>query len=69
MPTHEYSGLVVVNRKKAAIEAYKMLESLDLKAPTLLLSGWVTPYRRRIILRYLKWLEKKDADITWWLHK
>lgn len=59
MPTHEYSGLVVVNRKKAAIEAYKMLESLDLKAPTLLLSGWVTPYRRRIILRYLKWLEKK----------
>lgn len=59
LPTHERSGLVVVNRKKAAIEAFKMLESLDLKAPILLLSGWVTPYRRRIILRYLKWLEKK----------
>jgi len=59
LPTHERSGLVVVNRKKAAIEAFKVLESLELKAPILLLSGWVTPYRRRIILRYLKWLEKK----------
>jgi len=59
LPIHERSGLVVVNRKKEAIEAYKMLEGLELKAPILLLSGWVTPYRRRIILRYLKWLEKK----------
>jgi len=58
IPIRERSGLVVVNRKKAAVEALKMLESLDLKAPILLLSGWVTPYRRRIILRYLKWLEK-----------
>ncbi|NLZ39598.1 MAG: hypothetical protein GX893_08360 [Firmicutes bacterium] len=55
----KYSGLVVVNRKKAAVQAYRVLESLNLQAPILLLSGWVTPYRRRIILRYLKWLEKK----------
>lgn len=58
-PVQEYSGLVVVNRKKSAVQAYRALESLNLKAPILLLSGWVTPYRRRIILRYLKWLEKK----------
>ena len=49
-----------MNRKKSAVQAYRALESLNLKAPILLLSGWVTPYRRRIILRYLKWLEKKE---------
>mgnify|MGYP000895704532 CR=1 FL=1 len=59
LPVKKHSGLVVVNRKKAAIQAYRALESLNLKAPILLLSGWVTPYRRRIILRYLKWLAKK----------
>lgn len=59
LPVRERSGLVVMNRKKAAIQAYKALESLNLEAPILLLSGWITPYRRRIVLRYLKWLEKK----------
>lgn len=59
LPVYEYSGLVVVNRKKAAVQVYRILESFNLQAPILLLSGWVTPYRRRIILRYLKWLEKK----------
>ena len=59
LPLYERSGLIVVNRKKTAIDAFKLLQSLDLNAPVLLLSGWVTPYRRRIILRYLKWLEKK----------
>lgn len=59
LPVRELSGMVVVNRKKAAIRAYRALESLELEAPLLLLSGWLTPYRRRIILRYLKWLERK----------
>lgn len=59
LPLQEYSGLIVVNRRKEAIEAYKVLKSLELNAPILLLSSWLTPYRRRIILRYLKWLEKK----------
>lgn len=59
-PVREHPGMVVVNRKKAAIRAYRALESLDLGAPLLLLSGWLTPYRRRIILRYLKWLEKRQ---------
>lgn len=58
LPVKDYSGLVVVNRKKAAVQAYRILEGLNLQAPILLLSGWVTPYRRRVILRYLKWLEK-----------
>jgi CRISPR-associated endonuclease/helicase Cas3 len=58
LPVKDYSGLVVVNRKKAAVQAYRVLEGLNLQAPILLLSGWVTPYKRRVILRYLKWLEK-----------
>lgn len=58
LSVNECSGLVVVNRKKAAVQAYRVLEGLNLQAPILLLSGWVTPYRRRVILRYLKWLEK-----------
>lgn len=61
LPIYNASGLVVMNRKKAAIEAYKALEMLNLQAPILLLSGWVTPLRRRIIMRYLKWLEKKGV--------
>ena len=61
LPVAEHSGLVVVNRNKAAVQAYRVLESLNLQAPILLLSGWVTPYRRRIFLRYLKWLEKKGC--------
>ena len=58
LPVKDYSGLVVVNRKKAAVQAYRILEGLNLQAPILLLSGWVTLYKRRVILRYLKWLEK-----------
>jgi len=61
LPIKDGPGLVVMNRKKAALEAYKALEMLELQAPILLLSGWVTPYRRRIIMRYLKWLEKRGV--------
>jgi len=59
LPVHNNSGLVVMNRKIAALQVYRALEKLNLQAPILLLSGWLTPLRRRIILRYLKWLEKK----------
>ncbi|MHB1127785.1 MAG: CRISPR-associated helicase Cas3' [Bacillota bacterium] len=59
LPVRENSGLVVMNRKKAALEAYRALEKMELDAPVVLLSSWVTPWRRRVILRYLKWLEKK----------
>lgn len=59
LPVRDNSGLVVMNRKKAALEAYRALEKLDVNGPVLFLSSWVTPWRRRIILRYLKWLEKK----------
>jgi len=60
LPIHESSGLVVMNRKKAALDAYQVLEKLEVDGPIVLLSGWVTPWRRRVILRYLKWLEKKN---------
>ncbi|HHX50625.1 MAG TPA: CRISPR-associated helicase Cas3' [Clostridia bacterium] len=60
LPIHDGSGMVVMNRKKAALEAYKILEKL-VDGPLLFLSGWLTPWRRRVILRYLKWLEKKGA--------
>lgn len=59
LPVRENSGLVVMNRKKAALKAYRVLEKMNLNGPLLFLSGWVTPWRRRVILRYLKWLEKK----------
>ncbi len=59
LPVRENSGLIVMNRKKAALEAYWALEKINLDGPLLFLSGWVTPWRRRTILRYIKWLEKK----------
>lgn len=60
LPVRENSGLVVMNRKKAALEAYWALERMGLSRPLLFLSGWVTPWRRRVVLRYLKWLEMKQ---------
>lgn len=59
LPVRDNSGLVVMNRKKAALEAYRALEKLNVDGPVLFLSSWVTPWRRSIILKYLKSLEKK----------
>lgn len=59
LPVFDNSGLVVMNRKKAALEAYGSLEKLKVNGPILFLSSWVTPWRRKVTLRYLKMLERK----------
>lgn len=61
LPVFEGSGLIVMNRKKAALEAFRALEKMDVNGPVVFLSGWVTPWRRKVTLRYLKMLEKKGV--------
>ncbi len=60
LPVFKESGLMVVNRKREALTVYQQFRGIDNKTPTLFLSGWMTPYMRRVVLRYLKFLEKKE---------
>lgn len=58
LPVNKGSGLVVLNTKKSALEAYALLKK-QLQGPVLFLSAWMTPRHRRSVMRYLKYLERK----------
>lgn len=60
LPVNQGSGLVVLNTKKSALEVFRMLNNQQMCAPILFLSAWMAPKHRRSIMRYLKYLERKD---------
>lgn len=60
LPVHDGSGLVVLNTKKAALQAYKImtLKEIITDAPVLFLSAWMVPLHRKRVLDKLHKLEK-----------
>lgn len=55
------SGLVVLNTKVSALKVYLMLKQ-KLTGPVLFLSTWMIPRHRRMIMTFLRYLEKRDIQ-------
>ena len=55
------SGLVVLNTRVSALQAYLMLKQI-LLGPVLFLSTWMIPRHRRKIMTCLRYLEKKSIQ-------
>lgn len=55
---YEKSGLIVLNTKKSALKVYTMIKN-NMSVPVYFLSTWMTPHHRRLVMRFLKYLEKK----------
>jgi CRISPR-associated endonuclease/helicase Cas3 len=59
VPLRQEAGMIVVNRKKIALDVYRLLSAMNMEAEIFFLSGWVTPWRRQRTLKQLKALGKK----------
>ncbi|HUM42926.1 CRISPR-associated helicase Cas3' [Acetomicrobium sp.] len=55
---YERSGLIVLNTRKSALKIYKLIKT-RMDAPVYFLSTWMTPHHRRVVMRFLKYLERK----------
>lgn len=57
-------GLIVLNTKRSALKTFNLVEDLlrdEKQAELLYLSTWLTPWRRRKVLEYLKTIERQDV--------
>lgn len=61
LPIDQGSGLIVLNTKKSALKVYRMMKD-RLDGPVLFLSAWMAPCHRRRVMRYLRYLEKRDIQ-------
>jgi len=58
----ERSGMVVLNTKQEALQAFKLVQEMYLGGEYFFLSGWLTPRDRKAALNKIKAAEKNDCQ-------